>query len=76
VKGKYFQPITSIAPKLTTTTEIDVDSIKIGLFNEISKFHGLKKPKEPNLAVLSKINVLLISLGDIDKAGIPKFFVI
>jgi hypothetical protein len=26
VKGKYFQPITSIAPKLTTTTEIDVDS--------------------------------------------------
>jgi hypothetical protein len=24
VKGKYFQPITSTAPKITTTTEIDL----------------------------------------------------
>jgi hypothetical protein len=24
VKGKYFQPITATAPKITTTTEIDL----------------------------------------------------
>jgi hypothetical protein len=34
VKGKYYQPISSIAPKLTTTTEIDVDSFKICSFHE------------------------------------------
>jgi hypothetical protein len=33
--GKYFQPITSIAPKLTTATEIDVYSFgKIGSFHD------------------------------------------
>jgi hypothetical protein len=34
VKGNYFQPITSNAPKITTTTEIDVASFKIGSFHE------------------------------------------
>jgi hypothetical protein len=33
VKGKYFQPITSNAPKITTTTDIDVASFKIGSFH-------------------------------------------
>jgi hypothetical protein len=37
VKGKYFQSITSIGPKLTTSTEIGVDSFKIGSFYEFEK---------------------------------------
>jgi hypothetical protein len=28
VKGKYFQPITSTAPKIRTTTEIDLTDMK------------------------------------------------
>jgi hypothetical protein len=43
VKGKYFQPITSIAPKLTTTTEIDVDSFKIGTFHELVHDSGFSE---------------------------------
>jgi hypothetical protein len=52
VKGKYFPPITSIAPKLTTTTEIDVDSSKICSIHEFD--HGCLPEPHPWCDVVVK----------------------
>jgi hypothetical protein len=76
VKGKYFQPITSNAPKITTTTEIDVASFKIGSFHEfgfISKSTlyyifvcGDSRPNQ-TLHLLQDITLAVTALRDVDR---------
>jgi hypothetical protein len=53
---RSFEPITSIAPKLTTTTEIDVDSFKIGSFHELVSFRFEIISQETRQEGMSAVN--------------------